>query len=315
MYKYLFGPVPSRRLGTSLGIDLTPDKSCSFNCVYCECGKTDILTVERREFVPTEAVLDELRAFLAVRPMLDSITFSGSGEPTLHTGIGRIIAMLKSEFPAYRVTVLTNSSLLHMPEVRTDLMSADRVVPSLDAVSEEVFRQINRPHRSLESAGLIEGLRTFCREFQNELWLEVFVVPGINDTPEELHRFKEVIATLRVDRIQLNSLDRPGAVDWITPTSFQRLTEIAAFLGGPVDIVASRRRISAEQPTPVHLKERILSTIRIRPCTLVDLHDIFHLSTDELRELLTQLISDDLVECRRENRGIFYRVKSEKQGV
>ena len=309
MYRYLFGPVPSRRLGISLGIDLTPDKSCTFNCVYCECGKTDTLTDERREFVPTEEVRAELRAFLSDQPQLDSITFSGSGEPTLHTGIGRIIASLKSEYPQYPVTVLTNSSLLHRTDVREELAHADCIIPSLDAVSEEVFRRINRPHRMISSATVIDGLRSLCTDFRNTIWLEVFIVPGVNDTPEELQRFKDVIAELRVDKIQLNSLDRPGAVDWIVPATYERLSEIAAFLEGRVDIVASRRRVSATQPAPVHVKERILSTIRIRPCTMEDLLDIFHLSSDEIHTHITQLISDNLIEPRRESRGIFYRTR------
>jgi wyosine [tRNA(Phe)-imidazoG37] synthetase (radical SAM superfamily) len=310
MYQYLFGPVPSRRLGVSLGIDLTPEKSCSFNCVYCECGKTDTLTIARREYVPTVAVMAELRDFLANRPALDSITFSGSGEPTLHTGIGEIIRMLNTEFPEYRITVLTNSSLLHLAEVRNELASAHRVVPSLDAVSEDVFRKINRPHHDITSGMVIEGLRAFCREFQHDIWLEVFIVPGVNDVPEELQRFKDVIASLRLNRVQLNSLDRPGAVEWIEPASHARLASIAEFLGGQVDIVASRRRVAGAEPAPVHVRERILSTIRIRPCTLEDLHDIFHLTTDELRGFLAELIEQDLVEPYRAPRGIFYRRKN-----
>lgn len=307
MYRYLFGPVHSRRLGISLGIDLTPDKSCSFNCVYCECGKTDNLTIGRREFAPTQSVLAELHDFLADRPPLDSITFSGSGEPTLHTGIGTIISALKAGYPEYGVTVLTNSSLLHLPEVQAELREADRIIPSLDAVSEDVFLRVNRPYRTLTSAMMIDGLRGFCAEFPGVVWLEVFIVPGVNDTPDELRLFKDVIASLRVDRVQLNSLDRPGAVEWVVPATYERLSEIAEYFGGTVDIIASRRRISEAQPPPMHVKERILSTIRIRPCTEEDLCDMFSLTADEVHSHIARLIADGLIEPRHETRGIFYR--------
>ncbi|MFA6235429.1 MAG: radical SAM protein, partial [Bacteroidota bacterium] len=247
-YKHLFGPVSSRRLGISLGIDLTPQKACTLNCVYCECGKTDVLTLERKEYVPTAEVIDELRHCLSERPELDAVTFSGSGEPTLHSGVGEIITFLKREFPRYRVVMLTNSTLLHLPEVREALMPADLVVPSLDAVSEGVFRRINRPNHALTSAGLIDGLTTFCDAFENEIWLEVFIIPGVNDTPEELALFRTVFGRLRVDRIQLNSLDRPGAVDWIEPMPRENLVALAHLLGDKVEVIGKpilRKRCAA----------------------------------------------------------------------
>ena len=144
MSQYVFGPVPSRRLGRSLGIDLLPLKTCSFNCVYCQVGRTTCLTIERGEWVPTGPVLDQVRQKIAgpIRP--DVITFSGSGEPTLHSGIGEIIRGIKS-FTQIPVVVLTNGSLLWMPEVRRDLLQADIVVPSLDACSESLFQYVNRP--------------------------------------------------------------------------------------------------------------------------------------------------------------------------
>jgi wyosine [tRNA(Phe)-imidazoG37] synthetase (radical SAM superfamily) len=304
--KYLFGPVPSRRLGTSLGIDLTPDKSCTLNCIYCECGKTDRLTLERAEYAPTEDVLAELREFLSTHPKLDSITFSGSGEPTLHTGIGAIIAALKREFPEYAVTVLTNSTLLSLPEVRAALMPADRVVPSLDAVSELAFRKINRPFRTLTSRRLIDGLRMFCHEFQHEIWLELFIVTGVNDTPEELALFKRELSTIRADKVQLNTLDRPGAVDWIEPVPYQRLEEIAHFLGGNVEVVASRRYQTSFPSFNADVRERILATLRVRPCTSEDLAQMLNITLQEVSKYLGALIGEEKIEARRGVRGIFY---------
>ncbi len=305
-YKHLFGPVPSRRLGTSLGIDLTPQKSCTLNCLYCECGKTDDLTLERREYVPTRDVLEELRSYLSGSPTLDSITFSGSGEPTLHSGIGDIIGMLKDEFPAYRVTVLTNSTLLSDPLVREALLRADVVIPSLDAVSEDMFRKINRPKAGLRSADLIEGLVTFTHEFTGEIWLEIFIIPGINDTDAEIRLFREVFARLRVTRIQLNSLDRPGAVDWIQPMPRENLQALARRLSDTIEVIGKpvlRHRCAAYSE---HAEERILATVRVRPCTLDDLSESLQLHPLDVGKYLDVLLAEGKIVTRREERGIFY---------
>lgn len=307
-YNYLFGPVPSRRLGASLGIDLTPDKTCSLNCLYCECGKTNELTLERREYVPTAAVIAELREYLSASPDLDSITFSGSGEPTLHSGIGSIIAMLKDEFPAYRVTVLTNSTLLPDAAVRSELLRADVVVPSLDAVSEEVFRKINRPRPGLRSADLIEGLAAFTREFTGEIWLEIFVIPGINDTEEEIALFRHTLKRLRTTHIQLNALDRPGAVDWIRPMPRENLVALARRLGPDVEVVGKallRHRCTAYS---ADVETHILSLLRVRPCTLDDLADSLQLHPLDVGKYLDVMIGEEKLRTRREDRGVFYLV-------
>ncbi|MBI5646174.1 MAG: radical SAM protein [Ignavibacteriae bacterium] len=306
MYRYLFGPVPSRRLGVSLGVDLTPDKSCSFNCVYCECGKTGALTAARREYTPTAEVISELRAFLLKAPRLDSITFSGSGEPTLHTGLGTVVSFLKEEFPAYRVTVITNSSLLHLREVRDALLQADLVIPSLDAVSETVFRHVNRPVPGMTSTALIDGLRVFCDSFPGKIWLEIFLVPGLNDTTHEIELFRALLQTLRYERVQLNTLDRPGAVSWIAPVGTRRLEEIARSLGERVEIVASRRPGASMSEHDSEVRNLVLSTLQVRPCTISELTDVTGYSADDLLPLLHALIADDLLETRDESSGLVY---------
>ena len=231
-YRYLFGPVPSRRLGISLGIDLVPHKTCVFDCVYCECGRTTDLACKRREYVPTDRVIEELDDFLAKGPDLDYVTFAGSGEPTLHTGLGEIISFIKERYPRYRVAVLTNSALLTDPEVRVALMRADLVVPSLDAVSEEIFLKINRPSPGITAGRVLEGLLDFVREYPGEVWLEVFIVPGINDTEEEIRLLKDAVVAISPDRIQVNTLDRPGTDIRVRPASRGALERIASVLGG-----------------------------------------------------------------------------------
>ncbi|HNI42632.1 MAG TPA: radical SAM protein, partial [Methanoregulaceae archaeon] len=164
-FSHLFGPVHSRRLGRSLGIDLVPVKTCSFDCVYCECGHTTRETTERQEFFPLREVLEELRTYLSSAPVLDFITFSGSGEPTLSTSIGDVICFLKESYPQYRVAVLTNGSLFWRFDVRNDLMQADLVLPTLSSVFEETFSRIQRPAPGIHVAEVIEGLIQFRREY------------------------------------------------------------------------------------------------------------------------------------------------------
>ena len=173
-------------------------------------------------------VIAELDEFLATAPDLDYVTFAGSGEPTLHSGIGEIISFIKDRYPCYRVAVLTNSALFTDPGVRAALMRADLVVPSLDAVSEEVFVKINRPSPGITAGQVLEGLLDFAREYTGEVWLEIFIVPGVNDTDKELRLLKDAVTAINPDRVQVNTLDRPGAEDWVRPAAPEAIERIAA---------------------------------------------------------------------------------------
>ncbi len=229
--KYLFGPVRSRRLGASLGIDLLPYKTCTLDCVYCECGGTTDLTLCRKEYVPVQDVLMELDEALQEEPVLDYVTFAGSGEPLLHSRIGEVINWLKDHYPRYAVAVLTNSTLLQQQEVRAQLSRADLVIPSLDAVTGTLFEKINRPHRKLNCHGIISGLVQFRREYRGELCLEIFIVPGVNDQAADLEQMGGVIGCIKPDRLQLNTLDRAGAEDWVQPATEEELKKCSAMLG------------------------------------------------------------------------------------
>jgi Fe-S oxidoreductases len=187
---FLYGPVPSRRLGYSLGVDLLPFKTCSMDCVYCQLGGGARTTVRRRAFIPVETVLAGIENVLQRGDRVDAITFSGSGEPTLHPGLGRLIRAIKRK-TAVPVVLLTNGSLFTRPSVRKDAAAADIVVPSLDAATEDAFRKINRPHPGLSAAAIIEGLAAFRRHFHGRLWLEVLFVKGINDRPSDLRALKK----------------------------------------------------------------------------------------------------------------------------
>ncbi|MCK5843944.1 MAG: radical SAM protein, partial [Victivallales bacterium] len=195
---FLFGPVPSRRLGISLGVDLVPRKTCSMDCVYCESGKTTALTIERREYHPTAAILAELDAFLATSPKLDYVTFSGAGEPTLHSGIGEIIAFVKQKHPAYKTCLLTNALLLPTDEkLFEELKPLDLIVPSLDSVIPSKYNKINRPATPVDIEALIDALARFKRESDALTHLEIFIVKGVNDTDADTAGFAEAVRRIR----------------------------------------------------------------------------------------------------------------------
>lgn len=234
--RYHYGPVHSRRLGRSLGVDVIPHKTCSLDCLYCECGPTSQLTLERKEYLPTQEIIDDLDQFLKECPELDYITFAGSGEPTLHSGLGQIIHFLKEKYPQYKVAVLTNATLLNDPSVIADLQKADLIVPSLDGVSPQAFEKMNRPAANVTPETIISGIKNLTENFFGEIWLEIFIIPDINDQEEELALFKDTIEKLGIKKVQLNTLDRPGAVPWLKPVSQEYKEEIAQKLG-QVEIV------------------------------------------------------------------------------
>ena len=208
--RYLFGPVASRRLGYSLGVDIIPHKVCTLDCLYCQLGPTTLKTIERKPYVEAGPVLAELDEMLAQKVQIDCITFSGSGEPTLNTCLGDIIAGIKRRC-SIPVTVLTNGTLLHLPEVRAGLMQADIVCPSFDAATDAVFSRINRPHESLRVEQMIEGLAAFRREFSGRILLEVMIAHGINDSAGELEKLAQALQSFGADKIQINTVTRPGA--------------------------------------------------------------------------------------------------------
>ncbi len=240
MYKHLFGPVPSRRLGMSLGIDLIPKKVCSLNCVYCEVGKTTNLTTERLEYVKYNSVITELEKFMSNNPKIDYFTFSGSGEPTLNSKIGAILKFIKKKHPIIKTAILTNGTLLYDKNLRKELMDADVILPSLDAASKEVFLKINRPSKKLTIESHIQGLVDLRKEYKGEIWLEILFLKGYNDPKKELTLMKEAILKIKPDSIQLNTLDRPGTRQDLIPLTKMELQEISDYWKLPnVEIIAS----------------------------------------------------------------------------
>jgi len=310
MYKHLFGPVPSRRLGMSLGIDLIPHKICSLNCVYCECGATTNLTHERREYVPVDEIYTELKDFFQHNPDPDYLTFSGAGEPTLHSHIGEVIDFLKELRPAIPVALLSNGTLFGEPGLRKELMRADLVLPSLDAATDEALRKINRPRRELKASAYIDGLVDFSLDFKGEIWLEIFLLPGYNDDLKNLEALKEAAMRIKPGRIQLNTLDRPGTVAGLHPLPMDRLKEISAYFGmDQVEIIAPPQERQEVKSYRSDLEGAILETIARRPCTLTDLEKILGLHLNEINKYLGVLEEAGKIETKIQERGTFYQIR------
>ncbi len=312
-YKYLFGPVPSRRLGMSLGVDLVPKKVCSLNCIYCEVGKTTRLTTKRDEYIPSDKIITELRNYFAINPAPDYITFSGYGEPTLNSALGKIIRFIKKNQPDIPVAVLTNGTLLFKEEVQKELLQADLVLPSLDAATPETFKKINVPARELNIQTCIEGLVDFRKKFAGKMWLEVFILPGYNDNREELSELKKAIQKISPDQVQLNTLDRPGWYEKIRPATHGELQQIIDFWQlGNATIIAkapARKKIVSYRKD---MESAILGTIDRRPCTADDLAQILGTHINEINKYLDTLEQDQKIEHIHQDRGVFYQSKKKR---
>ncbi len=294
--EYIFGPVNSRRLGLSLGVDLLPEKICSYDCLYCEVGLTKDLTCDRKEYVQTDEVIRELDGFLKELscgqggPTPDVITVTGSGEPTLHTGIGKIIGYIKQtcDIP---VAVLTNGSMLFDPDVRLELMAADVVVPSLDSALPGSFRKINRPAR--ECAGvheIIDGLAAFVDEFGGEVWLEILLAEGINDSEEDCAALVDAVGVIRPAKVQLNTIVRPPAEAWARPVSAAKLAGIAARIQEcPVEIIADFPGSEVTGKSDIGATD-IEKMLKRRPCTMSDICEALGLGPGKAGKLIDELI-------------------------
>jgi wyosine [tRNA(Phe)-imidazoG37] synthetase (radical SAM superfamily)/DNA-binding transcriptional ArsR family regulator len=241
-YRYLFGPVASRRLGRSLGVDLTPEASCTFDCLYCQCGATVHHTAERREWVPTANVIAELRRWHAAGGQADVVTLAGSGEPTLHTNFGEVLDAIR-EITGLPSVLLTNGSLLHLPEVRAAARCASAIKVTLSAADEAGWRALHRPAPGLRYEDAVAGLVALRREFAGPIWIEIMVLAGFNDSPGAIARIAERVRTVRPDRVQLNTAVRPPTVEDVArPVAPERLAELAQLFDPPAEVIGHATR-------------------------------------------------------------------------
>ncbi|MHC4914530.1 MAG: radical SAM protein [Planctomycetota bacterium] len=287
----VFGPVPSRRLGLSLGVDLVPYKTCSYDCVYCQIGRTSECTAERRDFGGVEEALEEAAARLAAGPRPDYVTLSGSGEPTLHSRLGDAVSGLKAL--GVPVAVLTNGSLLWRDDVARDLAGSDLVCPSLDAATPEAWRKVNRPAAGLGLSRVLEGLVSFRAGFPAQIWLEVLLVAGVNDSEDDVRRLAETAARGAPDRIQLNTAVRPPADAGVMPVSPEALERFAEFFTPRAEVIASfSGRGTPGGPHTGAAGDRaaeVLEMLARRPCTLEDVCAGLGMNAAEASKLLGEL--------------------------
>ena len=270
-FRYVYGPVPSRRLGRSLGLDLVSFKTCTYDCLYCQLGSTTNKTVERKEYVPVKEVLAEMEKKLAVTDTPDYISLAGSGEPTLNAGIGDLIPKIKglTDIP---VAVLTNGSLLWRREVQDALMEADLVLPSLDAGDERLFRYVNRPHGDISFEQMVDGLAAFTKRFSGEVWLEVLLLAGVTGIPSEVKKIAALAERIGPARVQLNTVSRPPAEEFALPLSTDQMLALKDVFSREVDIISQSERDGARVSAFTEAGDLdILALLSRRPCTSEDI--------------------------------------------
>ena len=292
-FHYIFGPVPSRRLGFSLGIDIVPFKTCTLNCVYCQLGGTTRRTIRRQRYGITKDILFELDHILHQGQKIDYITLSGSGEPTLNSNIKEIIDAIKgmSNIP---VAVLTNGTLLYRRDVRRALYSADLVIPSLDAVSQGVFDKINRPHDSLRMDRIIEGVHSFVSEFHGEVWIEIMFVKGLNDHWDEIERIKTVVSEMHPQQVHINSVVRPPAEDFATALSNTELQRIRTVIGGNCSPIGEFHG-KTMNTYKTDVRSTIVNLTKRRAVTIADITDTLGIHVNEIIKCLRDLQKEKVI--------------------
>ncbi len=301
----MFGPVASRRLGRSLGVDIIPAKVCTLDCVYCEVGRTTAKTIDRRPYVPVEAVLAEVEARLGQGVEADFITIAGSGEPTLHSQLGQIIDRIK-QVSRTPVALITNGTLFHRQDVRQDAAKADLVIPTLDAADQPTFEAIHRPHCRLTLAGVVEGLEAFRSEYKGPIWLEVFLVADANTSESHIRSLQALIARIKPDKIQLNTAVRPTADPCVRRPSSAQLQTIAIQLGRNCEVIAEDSR-QAGLPGSGPGVQDLMAVLSRRPCTLEQLCSDLGVASDQVATHLEVLVQTRRILAEVQAGQVIYR--------
>ncbi|MDD4294570.1 MAG: radical SAM protein [Candidatus Omnitrophica bacterium] len=301
-FRYLYGPVPSRRLGLSLGIDIIPQKRCTFDCLYCQVGRTPKKTIKRFDYVNIGTLKAELAAIAKKDYKINFVTISGSGEPTLHNSLDRIIKAVKIVMGKKTpICVITNGSLLYRRDVREELMSASVVMPSLDGATSKTFEKINAPYKSLDYFRIIDGLVRFRQEFPGKIWLEIMLMEGINDSVSEAHAFNELIDKINPDRVYVNLPIRPAARRIRIPND----EVIAAFM----NVLGKRAKLVRNDITDIiactadDYRDKITQYLKRRPASISDLLKVFNISENDLTVLLDKM----------EQAGVIIRKRSQQK--
>ena len=304
----VFGPVPSRRFGRSLGVDLVPYKTCSYDCIYCQIGRTTNKTVCRGDWVSIDEVISQLKTKLHLKP--DFITLSGSGEPTLYTGIGELIQRIK-EITDIPIAIITNGSLLSLAEVRDSIKKADLVVPSLDAGCDKTFQTINRPCENISFDEMLGGLIEFRRQFSGQYWLEVFIVAGANDSDTEIEKLADCIKRIQPDKVQVNTVCRPPAEKFAGPVDKETLKSIAKRLADNAEIIADFHHNNTHSDFTARI-ENILEMLKRRPCSTEDIAAGLGVHRNEVAKYIEELLMLGKIEPERQGHRLYYKAIIER---
>lgn len=304
MNRFVFGPVPSRRLGFSLGVDIIPKKYCTLDCVYCQVGKTTKKTVARSSFFSPEDIVDEIVREAHRNKIIDIVTFSGSGEPTLNKDLGAIVKAVKKRIST-PIAIITNGTLLNRPDVRNDVAQADVLMPSLDAGTEEVFLRINKPASSVRLEEMIEGLKALRAGYQGQIWLEIMLIHNINDTPQHIELLKETVGAIGVDKIHLNTVTRPPCEETVRGISQAHLSEIQDFFGPNAEVICGFRK-DGVKPSEEDWETNVLAILKRRSLTLNDIVAVTGVSGAEAERTLNRLLSEGRIAKELVEGALYY---------
>ncbi|MEO0206842.1 MAG: radical SAM protein [candidate division WOR-3 bacterium] len=302
--RFVYGPVPSRRLGYSLGIDLLVPKTCTYNCIYCQLGKTTNQTRKREKYVSVNGVLKELSPLLRKKTKIDYITFSGSGEPTLNSNLGSIIKKVKN-LTKIPVAVITNSSTIYDRNIQKNLLSADVVMPTLTTTEEKKFRKIHCPAPGITVKKIIDGLVRFRKLYKGKIWLEIMLIKGINDSRQDILALKKAINKIRPDKIQLNTVVRPPSEKFARPLSMSDLKLVKKIFGNNCEVVAEFKR-PGNIPVLRDINEMVLQYLKRRPATMVDMNKSLGINQNELVKSIQGLMKSGKIKKKRYGGKIFY---------
>ena len=305
---YIYGPVPSRRLGLSLGVDLVPYKICSYDCIYCQLGRTTKKTITQKPYIDAEKILKQLDLKLLKNICMDYITMAGSGEPTLNSEIEFLIHEIKkkTDIP---VAVLTNGSLFGNRRVGRSIIEADVVIPSLDAYNQKMFETINRPHSDIKFIDTVKGLIDFRKEYRKEIWLEVFLLDGINSSENDATMFKEWIEKINPDKVHINTAVRPSAEIYARQVSSEKLLKFCSVLGEKAEIIVPYAD-SKKHERRINIEEELLDLLARRPCSLSDISSGLNVHKNEILKYIEHFVQSNKIVIKKKDHIIYYQTKS-----
>ena len=307
--KRVFGPVLSKRLGNSLGIDVIPHKTCSYNCIYCQLGSEENTITDLTNYYSVDEIIYELKEALLNNKNINYITFTGSGEPTLYKDLKKLIYKIK-QITDIPVCIITNGSLLYKQEMRSNLLLADLIIPSLDAGNEETFKLIDNPNKEIDFDKMVEGLIEFKKVFKGEYWLEIFLLKDINDNEDELDDIIKIVKKIKPDRIQLITATRRVANEKAKALSDEELKKIKKYFNSKCDIEIDIPNISENHKgnTRILTEEDIVNFLIRQPDTAYIIAKSFNENERKVKELLDLLIKKNKVREEIVNGVISYAV-------